>query len=210
MELTKKYFIDLLTKRSVLLNPPSKDPKERPTRHFSMIAGLNGLENYQNSLLHNVEIKGELKLSKLNFAKLQLKESKERWAKFNASQMHKKQEPVGHFAERINKAAAKIEVFQAESRMISKILKEANAKKAEQERVETEAKAAGPFPRLIGKIKDGQLSEMDGKKIIDGIFEDGTSVKAYVEAGKVKRMKYFEQKEAEEAEALKIKLAMMA
>ena len=175
---TQQEFEEMFRKRSIILTKPTNDPHRRPRFMESCDFSKRGLELMLEDRL-------DKQSGSLQEYRATVKRHLEEWRKYTKCQINKLPEPVGVFAEYINRARAKVIVTEEECRELQRLIK------LEVE-VETQAqtlRGRDPHkPRGVMKFKAGELLRVDGREIKtreDGelVFaDDDTPVEAYLEA----------------------------
>jgi hypothetical protein len=207
---TKEYMEELteiefkrLEQGSPILNPRPDDPTKPPSIFF--IYGLSDMKAFhQRIVAKGMDEQGKF-LGSLEYQRYKLKKETASWDAFNDAQVKKSKFPRGAFARQIPQRRAKICVLEAESRKLVKLIERAEREEAEKQK-QTHLNTAKRFGGGIGKIANGRLVMMDGRKIVqnkqgENVFEDdGSSVAEYLKkVKKLKRQKFADKRTASTA-----------
>jgi hypothetical protein len=171
---TEEAFERLMRSRSMILNRPPNDPK-RPPKFLAMY------DFSPDGLKQMLWERTNKSTGTLVFAREGVKQLLREWDAFNEAQFRRLPRPVGAFAERLNRARAKVKVLEAESRELNRLLDAANA--ASVAEVKRRFK-----PRGIMKMRGGVLASVDGREVTDAdggrlVFrDDGADVSEYLAA----------------------------
>jgi hypothetical protein len=182
--LTEDYLYQIYSERSAILFPHGtpEDQKAHRVRFIMLDLSRQGIEQM-------LQDRREF-LPQLNEA---WKDARRVWREWRSRQvtMDKHAEPIGAFAETINRTAARKRVCEAEMRRLNEMLTELKAKELEQ--AEHQRAPGTRAPHGLIKNRDGQPYTCDGRKLFrdaegDLRFEDDKSLMSeYLNALKARK-----------------------
>jgi hypothetical protein len=164
--------------RSIILNRPSNNPRQRPRFLESYDFSLRGLQQMLDDRLNK-------ETGSLREYRETVKRHLEEWRKYSKCQVKKLPEPIGSFAEQIHRSRAKVAVCEQECRTLQQMIK------LEVEKAQSAKTIRGRKPRAKGvmKYRGGDVASCDGREVKsrdgDGelIFvDDGSLVSQYLES----------------------------
>lgn len=176
--LTKEHIIETLEARSIILGPPGRpeDPPRMSSTRFLDEAGLRGL---LNDLTRQDEDVDRGPRGFIRTAEDAVKEAVRCWKDFDSCQVPPRGEPQGRFAEDLNRAEARLEVYKREAAKITEVLAEIDAK-----RKTSEEKVRSRTPLRRGGCctsRDGEIIEVDGQEVRKGKLDTGEPLEGYLE-----------------------------
>ena len=171
---TEEQFLQLFKSKSRILNRVPDDPRTPPRYFECMDFSLKGIIAMLSERLD--ESSGTL-----HFAREAVKQHLREWDGYNRAQVKKSKKPVGTFAEKINRARARVELIAAEARELNRLLDVEKSKAASQ--------AAAIHRHLNGnvKMKNGKPFMCDGRELVvdaEGVVkfqDDGELLENYLD-----------------------------
>lgn len=191
---SQKYYEGHLAGRSLILN--LQNPERMRSREPLFLD-----EAYFRSELRTITEGDDSNPGRLLLAKEELETAKEKWERWNNAQMLPKKEPHSQFAEGINFAAAVVTTIKKEIKVLKEIIEQYESKRVDEQK----QKDLQAIKRklLIGKMKDGKLVKMDGRRVLNGKFIDnGQSVEDYIEEVRKERQVIQKKKIEQEKKSL--------
>lgn len=192
---TEQYFFDRFWQRSPY-NPKNRhgNPKV-PPRILGMVNfSLEGLKQTLKTFLNETS-DGQPGI--YDYHKNLLQIAIARWEKYRRQRVNlpKDAEPIGDFAEQINKARARVKVTEQELRIINKMIADLEVKQEEHQTAHK--KRTERFTRLAGKMLNGRLVMFGGREVFqddegENRFKDDESlVRDYIARERAERLEKF-------------------
>lgn len=131
---SKEQMIEAMESRSVILSKEQPAPGMPPMMSSTRFFDETGLRQYFNDLTRQDNDFVGFPIGLIRQAEAEVKQADRNWKDFDSRQVPPRGKPEGRFLEDLNRAEARLEIYQREAQVIKGVLDEADEKREANER----------------------------------------------------------------------------